>query len=183
MFYTYSWLLTLVLNHKSYGTFMFIYNYFLIGAWMKRKSQIADAFNLHLLEITFVYQFYSRKTTLVESTFWKTVGPLSRDVRCCSSNKMLHIGFPKSEVNFSITLLSIKLGDPTSEDNFFGSHSSKITEYVCSWQNNHKESKKVNLRKFWKTCVWCHFRFKHKIVPKGLPRHSIKARQFSILQY
>ena len=32
---------------------------------------IADlgAFNLHLLEFTFVYQFYSRKTTLVESTF------------------------------------------------------------------------------------------------------------------
>ena len=76
MFYTYSWLLTLVLNHKSYGTFMFIYNYFLIGAWMKRKSQIADngAFNLQLLEITFVYQFYSRKTTLVVAKFWKTVG-------------------------------------------------------------------------------------------------------------
>ena len=40
---------------------------------MKRKSQIADngAFNLQLLEITFVYQFYSRKTTLVESNFEK----------------------------------------------------------------------------------------------------------------
>ena len=31
-------------------------------------------FNLHLLEFTFVYQFYSRKTTLVESTFWNPVG-------------------------------------------------------------------------------------------------------------
>ena len=26
-------------------------------------------FNVHLLEFTFVYQFYSRKTTLFESTF------------------------------------------------------------------------------------------------------------------
>ena len=32
------------------------------------------AFNLHLLEFAFVYQFYSRKTTLVESTFWNLVG-------------------------------------------------------------------------------------------------------------
>ena len=28
-------------------------------------------FNLHLLEFTIVYQFYSRNTILVESTFWK----------------------------------------------------------------------------------------------------------------
>ena len=32
------------------------------------------AFNLHLLEFNFVYQFYSRKTTIVESTFWDPVG-------------------------------------------------------------------------------------------------------------
>ena len=32
------------------------------------------AFNLHLLEFTFIYQFYSRKTILVESIFWNPVG-------------------------------------------------------------------------------------------------------------
>ena len=32
------------------------------------------AFNLHLLEFTFDYQFYSRKTNLVESTFQNPVG-------------------------------------------------------------------------------------------------------------
>ena len=36
MFYTYSRLLTLVLNHKSYGTFLLIFNYFLMGVWMNR---------------------------------------------------------------------------------------------------------------------------------------------------
>ena len=32
------------------------------------------AFNLHLLEFTFIYQFYSRKTILVELIFWNPVG-------------------------------------------------------------------------------------------------------------
>ena len=32
-----------------------------------------DEFNLHLLGFTFVYQFYARKTTLVDSTFWNPV--------------------------------------------------------------------------------------------------------------
>ena len=40
---------------------------------IKRSAEIG-AFNLHLLEFTFIYQFYSRKTTLVESTFWNPVG-------------------------------------------------------------------------------------------------------------
>ena len=31
-------------------------------------------FNLHPLEFTFIYQFYSRKTILVESIFWNSVG-------------------------------------------------------------------------------------------------------------
>ena len=35
---------------------------------------LPGVFNLHLLEFTFVYQFYSRKTTLVVSTFWNPVG-------------------------------------------------------------------------------------------------------------
>ena len=39
-----------------------------------RGKVIIGAFNLHLLEFTFVYQFYSRKTNLVESTFWNPVG-------------------------------------------------------------------------------------------------------------
>ena len=32
-----------------------------------------DGFHLHLLDIPFIYQFYSRVTTLVESTRWKPV--------------------------------------------------------------------------------------------------------------
>ena len=35
---------------------------------------VLGAFNLHLLEFTFIYQFYSRKTILVESMFWNPVG-------------------------------------------------------------------------------------------------------------
>ena len=43
---------------------------------IRRKVWRLDfgAFYLHLLEFTFVYQFYSRKTTLVDSTFWNSVG-------------------------------------------------------------------------------------------------------------
>ena len=36
--------------------------------------EVVGAFNLHLLEFTFIYQFYSRKTILVESIFWNPVG-------------------------------------------------------------------------------------------------------------
>ena len=39
----------------------------------KKKWNDFGAFNLHLLEFTFVYQFYSRNTSLVESTFWNPV--------------------------------------------------------------------------------------------------------------
>ena len=39
-----------------------------------RNFRIKGVFNLHLLEFTFIYQFYSRKTVLVESIFWNSVG-------------------------------------------------------------------------------------------------------------
>jgi hypothetical protein len=45
-----------VKNFKSFGS-------------SPSNVNIVGAFNLHLLEFTFVYQLYSRKTTLVESTF------------------------------------------------------------------------------------------------------------------
>ena len=37
-------------------------------------NPIFGAFNLHLLEFTFIYQFYSRKTIIVKSIFWNPVG-------------------------------------------------------------------------------------------------------------
>ena len=55
-------------------------------------------FNLHLLEFTFVYQFYSRKTTLVESTFWNPAGLFAF---MSFHNHFKLVGYLKWEVSFA----------------------------------------------------------------------------------
>ena len=51
-----------------------------ILSWLKfghseKATKIKNgAFNLHLLDFTFINQFYFRKTILVESIFWNPVG-------------------------------------------------------------------------------------------------------------
>ena len=61
-------------------------------------------------------------------------------------------------------------------DNFVGMHGNKST----SWQNYQKETENSEKHGYVADVI---FDSSAKIVPKGLARHSIKARQFSILQY
>ena len=65
---------------ENYGKYRISRKSFLLGILLfikllrKLFESLYGAFNLHLLEFTFIYQFYSRKTILVESIFWNPAG-------------------------------------------------------------------------------------------------------------
>ena len=58
--------------------------------------------------------------------------------------------FPKSEVNFSITLPSSKLEGPSSENNLFGSQCSKLTAFEIDKiiKRNQKIRKNMRMMSF-----------------------------------
>ena len=64
------------------------------------KSEVVDgAFNLHLLD--FIYQFYSKKTILVQSIFWNPVGLFAFMSFTIISNYFDIVCYLKWEVSFA----------------------------------------------------------------------------------
>ena len=96
---------SVLLMGKDFQSVMPKHN-FLYKLWLDQLHM--GAFYLHLLDFTFIYQFYSWMTTLVKSTFWNAV--------CLQiiSKYFVKVGYLKKESSFHLLPISLPRGSFTN---------------------------------------------------------------------